>query len=350
MSYINAIEFSAVFVGIFVLTLLLTPLSKKLAVLIGLIDEPEARKVHIKSIPSGGGLAFGIPIIIAQFLFYLIYPDQIYKNQIGALAVCGLWVLILGVIDDRFKVKAVTKLFYQIIIAVFLYFAGFRIMEITNPFGPEFQLGMLSFPVTVFWYLLIINSINLIDGIDGLAAGIGSVSAIILFLVGVKYNNLYVTYLSLLLIAGCVAFLKENFYPAKIFMGDTGSMFIGVNLASIATVGTGQLKGITAITLMIPITVMALPLLDTFLAVFRRIQNKRSIFSADKEHFHHILLNYGLSHKTISYVAYLFTLLFGLIALGFSFSSKKILLSVLVLLIIVLLIVLYSILKRESTK
>jgi UDP-GlcNAc:undecaprenyl-phosphate GlcNAc-1-phosphate transferase len=115
---------------------------------------------------------------------------------VGALAVSGLWIMILGLIDDKFKLNAYTKLFYQIIIAVFLYFAGFRIMEITNPFGSEFQLGMMSFPVTIFWYLLIINSLNLIDGIDGLAAGIGSVSSIILFFVGVKYNNIYVMYLS----------------------------------------------------------------------------------------------------------------------------------------------------------
>jgi UDP-GlcNAc:undecaprenyl-phosphate GlcNAc-1-phosphate transferase len=133
-------------------------------------------------------------------------------------------------------------------------------------------------------------------------------------------------------------------------MGDTGSMLIGLNLASLATIGTGQLKGITAITLMIPITVMGVPLLDTFLAVFRRIKNKKSIFAADKEHFHHILLNYGLSQRTISFAAYFFTLLFGLIALGFSFSSKKILLTVMVLLIVTLLIVLYSILKKESKK
>ncbi|MBN2829483.1 MAG: undecaprenyl/decaprenyl-phosphate alpha-N-acetylglucosaminyl 1-phosphate transferase [Candidatus Cloacimonetes bacterium] len=350
MNYIYLIEFLSVFAGVFILTLLLIPISNKISHSIGIIDMPEERKVHKTAIASAGGLSFGLPIIVAQFIFSLIYPGSDYKNQVSALAVCGLWVLILGVIDDKFRVKAYTKLFYQIIISVFLYFAGFRIMEITNPFGPEFQLGFMSFPVTIFWYLIIINSINLIDGIDGLAAGIGSVSAIILFFVGVKYNNLYVMYLSLLIIAGCTAFLKENFYPAKIFMGDTGSMFIGVNLASIATVGTGQLKGITAITLMIPITVMALPLLDTILAVFRRVRKKRSIFTADKEHFHHILLNYGLSHRTISYIAYLFTLLFGLIALGFSFSSKKILLSVLVVLISVLLIILYTILKRESTK
>ncbi|MDP8231293.1 MAG: MraY family glycosyltransferase [Candidatus Zophobacter franzmannii] len=350
MNYTQIIELTSVFIGVFLLTLLVIPLNHKLSKQLGIVDKPEARKIHLKIIPSGGGLSFGIPIILAQFVFYLIYPDHDYKDQVGALAVSGLWIMILGLIDDKFKLNAYTKLFYQIIIAVFLYFAGFRIMEITNPFGSEFQLGMMSFPVTIFWYLLIINSLNLIDGIDGLAAGIGSVSSIILFFVGVKYNNIYVMYLSLVLIAGCTAFLKENSHPAKIFMGDTGSMLIGLNLASLATIGTGQLKGITAITLMIPITVMGVPLLDTFLAVFRRIKNKKSIFAADKEHFHHILLNYGLSQRTISFAAYFFTLLFGLIALGFSFSSKKILLTVMVLLIVTLLIVLYSILKKESKK
>ncbi len=350
MSYIEIFKFSAVFIGVFLGTLIMLPISRKTVAILGVVDNPEKRKVHKVPIPSGGGIAFGIPIIIAQFLFYMIYPDFQYKNQVGALAVCGLWVMILGIIDDRYKVKAYTKLIYQAILAIFLYFSGFRIMEITNPFGTEFQLGLLSFPVTVFWYLLIINSINLIDGIDGLAAGIGSVASTILFLVGVKYNNIYVMYLSMVLIAGSTAFLKDNFYPAKMFMGDTGSMFIGMNLASIATIGTGQLKGITAITLIIPITVMGVPLLDTFLAVFRRLKDKRNIFSADKEHFHHILLNHGLSHKAIAYISYLFTLLFGLIALGFSFSSKKIMLSVMVLLLLIIMVVLYSTLKRESDK
>ncbi len=350
MNYIEIVKFISIFIGVFVLTLVLLPITRKLVTLIGIVDKPEHRKVHKIPIPSGGGLAFGIPVILAQFIFYLVYPDFEYKNQVGALAVSGLWVMILGIIDDRFKVNAYTKLIYQAILAVFLYFTGFRIMELTNPLGAEIQLGYLSFPVTVFWYLLLINSINLIDGIDGLASGIGSVASTILFLVGVKYNNIYVMYLSMVLIAGCTAFLKDNFYPAKIFMGDTGSMFIGMNLASIATIGTGQLKGITAITLIIPITVMGVPLLDTFLAVFRRIKEKRHIFSADKEHFHHILLNHGLSHKAISYISYLFTLLFGLIALGFSFSSKRILLSVLVLLLLIIMIVLYSTLKRESKK
>jgi UDP-GlcNAc:undecaprenyl-phosphate GlcNAc-1-phosphate transferase len=190
------------------------------------------------------------------------------------------------------------------------------------------------------------NAINLIDGIDGLASGICVIVCAVLLVVGIKESNSIVIALSAFLLAGNLAFLRFNFYPAKIFLGDTGALFNGLVLAAISTAGNRQYKGITSMTLIIPLSVLAVPLIDMFLAIFRRIRGGNNIFTPDKKHLHHIMLSLGLSQRTVAIIVYFMTLLFGLIAIGFSFSTKKILFSVLLCLLTMAVVVSYIFMRK----
>jgi len=259
-------------------------------------------------------------------------------------------MLLLGFLDDKTGITANHKLLFQIIIITIIYFAGFNIQLLTNPFGETIILGYFSFPVTILWFLLVVNAFNLIDGLDGLASGIALIVAAVLLAVGFLKSNTVIIFSSITLIGANLAFLRYNFYPAKIFMGDTGSLFLGFNIAAISIMGKGEFKGITSMTLLVPIIALAIPIMDTTFAILRRVNKKKNIFQADKEHIHHKLHEIGLSQKNIALICYFITLLFGLIAFGFSFSSKKVLLSILLFLLFILIIVIYNIFKKEFKK
>ncbi|OQY38838.1 MAG: hypothetical protein B6226_03005 [Candidatus Cloacimonetes bacterium 4572_65] len=337
---------------VFFLTLFLVPLNIKLANKKGWLDVPNKRSSHTKSIPISGGLAFGLVISVAHLAFAFLFWDLESSLKIFALAFINMLILVIGLVDDVYLLKPKRKLLLQILVSVLLYTAGFRISVLTNPFGMDINLGLISFPFTILWFLGISNAINLIDGLDGLASGITAISCVVLSFVGLLSLNPLVLYLAIVLFAGNVAFLKYNFYPAKIFMGDTGSLFNGFNLAVLSVTGIAQFKGVTAMTIALPVVLMLFPLLDTFLAIARRLKNKRNIFHADKEHIHHKLSNLGLSQVTICYIAYFLTSLFGLLALGFYFSTKQLFLIVLLVVISICLafgwLLFNSILKKKQ--
>jgi len=258
--------------------------------------------------------------------------------------------MISGIIDDKYRLPALKKLIFQIIIATFMYYQGYRISILTNPWNDAISLGILSFPATLFWFLLLINAFNLIDGIDGLATGIAIIVSFILVLVAIRYHNTFLFITALIFFASNFAFLIYNFPPAKIFLGDAGSQLLGFYFAAVSITGNMQYKGITAITLLIPIIVMFIPLADTALAVMRRIRYRKNIVKGDKHHLHHKLLKVGMPFRTVNYICYFITFLFGLIALGFSYAGKSILFTILVALAIMVFIVLYQILRKELRK
>ena len=316
-------------IAIHLATHLLVPLNIKFSWKLHIVSEPNERKINRIAIPEAGGLSFALPIIIAELILAIIVPNEELKLMLFPLIGVELITLILGVTDDRGDIPAFVKLLWQIGIGIIMYLIGFRVMSLTNPFGSDFMLGWLSFPITIIWYLVLMNAINLIDGIDGLASGICVIVCMVLLVVGINESNSIVIALSSFLLAGNLAFLRFNFYPAKIFLGDTGALFNGLILAAISTAGTRQYKGITSMTLIIPLSVLAVPLIDMFLAIFRRIRGGNNIFTPDKRHLHHIMLSFGLSQRTVALIVYIITILFGLIAIGFSFSTNKILFSVL---------------------
>ncbi len=332
----------------FLSTFLLTPLVIKFSIKHNLVDEPHERGIHKKATPLAGGLAIAIPIILLQFALFFIFPGS--NRYFLQLACGGTAIAILGYLDDKKKFTANHKLIFQILIISLVYLSGLKMELLTNPFGSSINLGYFSYPFTVIWFLLVINAFNLIDGLDGLATGISIILNAVLLAVGLKKANDVVIFLSLMLLMTNLAFLKYNFYPAKIFMGDTGSLFIGFNIAAISAAGVTQYKGITAMTLLVPLVALIVPISDTITTIFRRVKSRKHIFDADKEHLHHKMLDSGYSQKKIAYIGYFITFIFGVFAFGLSFANKEIRFAILLILIISLGGLFYLIFKKEFFK
>lgn len=330
-------------------TRILVPLNIKFAQRSRTVATPNARSIHTVPIPTAGGLSFGIICISMQIVFGVIYWNTPYGGSLIKLGVISMLMIVIGFIDDKYQIRVRYKLLGQILITLLMFYAGYRVTYLTNPLGNHFLLGWISLPLTIFWFLLTMNAINLIDGLDGLASGITCIVSVVLAIVGFMSRNPLVVILATILFSTNLAFLKYNFYPAKIFMGDTGSLFIGLNIAAISTASSTTFKGITTMTLMVPVIVLAIPIIDTGLAVFRRISTG-SIFRADKAHLHHYLLRLGLSQQTIAYITYFITGLFGLAAIGFSFTSRKVLFSLVVLLMAALIVTTYYIIHKGQKK
>lgn len=294
-------------------TVLLTPFIKKLAFKVGATDKPSHRKVHAKIMPRMGGLAIFISFVIGVFLLGL--------NNIHTIPILtGSFIIVLtGIIDDIFDISAKVKLFGQIVAAlVVVFWGGLHIEFINLPFGGKLEFGMLSIPITLLWIVGITNAINLIDGLDGLAAGVSSIAFITILGMAIIKGDLYVATLSAVILASTIGFLIYNFHPAKIFMGDTGSLFLGYIISVISLLG---FKNITFISLIIPILILGVPISDTFFAIIRRLVNKKPLSAPDKSHLHHCLLRVGFSHRQTVILIYAIAALFGLAAFIFSMST-----------------------------
>lgn len=296
----------------FLLSYFLTPVAKKLAIKVGAIDVPkDNRRVHTKPIPRMGGLAIYIAFTICMFLF----SDLEMKKLIG-IFIGSTILVVMGMIDDVKPLRASLKLVVQIVAALVLVKFGFRVDFLTNFFkdsGYIFFNG-LSIPITVIWIIGITNTINLVDGLDGLATGIATIAALTLAYVAYVNGNISVAILTVMLAGSSLGFLPHNFNPASIFMGDTGAYFLGFVLAAISIEGT--LKGTTALTLVIPVLALGLPIFDTTFAIVRRALTKKPIFEADKGHIHHRLLHIGLNQKGAVLVLYLISILMGATAIS----------------------------------
>jgi len=258
--------------------LLITPGVIFLAAKTGAMDAPDARKVHKKPIPRIGGLgiyaAFMVAIIgIMQFID--VEPDVLF--EVTGLLVGGSLIVLVGVIDDYKNLPAKVKLVGQIVAAAVLVIAfDVRIDFITDPFGDFFYTEWLAIPVTIFWIVGLTNTVNLIDGLDGLAAGVATIASVTIFLVALQQNILLVAVLTAALAGSAIGFLYYNFNPARIFMGDSGSMFLGYMLAGISVIGA--VKCAATIALIVPILALGLPILDTTFAIVRRDRGGVPIF------------------------------------------------------------------------
>lgn len=268
---------------------LLTPYIKQLAVKIGAVDKPDKRKVHTQVMPRLGGLAIYLAMMLA-----IVCSMPITRDLLGIL-LGGTWIVIVGVLDDKYSLPARVKLAGQVIAAVILVAFDVKIEWLNNPFGGYFYLEYLSIPFTVFWVISFINVVNLIDGLDGLAAGVSGIASITVILVAVHQGYFPVATLTAALAGGIIGFIHYNFNPATIFMGDTGSMFIGYMLAAISIFGA--VKSAATIALLVPAIALGLPIMDTAFAILRRYSNGRPIFQPDKGHLHHRLLAMGLSQR-----------------------------------------------------
>lgn len=314
----------SVFVLAFGLTYLLTPLIRNICLKLNLIDYPNERKIHSVPTPRLGGVAIYISFFLALIpVYFLSFKFSPHLPQIiRALFTCGSIIFILGVYDDIKGANAKLKFTVQILTAlIFIYVFKFKIKYVTNPFR-EFayiNFGWWGIPITLLWIVGLTNAINIIDGLDGLACGIVSIVSITLFLVAVHQGDIVVALLTGAIAGTTLAFLRYNFNPAKIFMGDTGSMFLGFVLSAIAI--TSYRKSTVALALLIPFIVLGVPIIDTMLAIFRRFLSGSHPFQADQEHIHHRLLGLGMSHRQVVIFIYIITIVLGLVA--FSFTAVK---------------------------
>ena len=325
-----------------IVALLATPAVILLAKKTGAMDAPNARKVHKKPIPRIGGLAiysgFMAAIIFVALKFG--FDGEQVKETIG-LVVSGSLIVALGLLDDYKNLPAKLKLLGQIgAAAVLVLIFDVRIDFMTDPFGDYFYFDNLPIPhlaifVTMFWLVGLTNTVNLIDGLDGLAAGVASIASFTIMLIALEQNFILVAVLTAALAGAAVGFLKYNFNPAEIFMGDTGSMFLGFMLAGISV--TGAVKSVATIALVVPIFALGLPILDTTFAIVRRLRGGVPIFKPDKGHLHHRLLNVGFTQRQAVLLMYVVSALFGLSAIALTAVSCQI--AVLILLVVVAAIV-----------
>lgn len=304
---------------------LLTPAVRRFALRHGLFDDHVAsRKIHGRPIPRLGGIAIAAGFyapLLALLLEATSVGGTFYANSrqaiaflIGGAAICGL-----GLYDDIRGSGAMKKFAAQFLIAGVLYYFGFRIERISLPFIGIFSLGPLSMVITLVWVVGMINAMNLIDGLDGLAAGVGLFGLVTTFVLAALRTDPIMMLFSASLAGATVGFLVYNFNPASIFMGDTGSMFLGYVLA-VGAMQTQQ-KSSTAVAILIPIVALGLPITDTMLAMARRAINHKPLFSADRAHIHHKLLDLGLSHRKAVLVLYGASMLLGGTALLLTFAS-----------------------------
>ena len=314
-------------------SLILVPIIKKAAVHIGAMDEPNARKIHKVPMPRLGGLA----IYLAFLLGYILYGEV--NNQMLSILIGSFLLILIGLIDDIKSVPARYKLIVQIISAVIVVVYGnLSFTEISifghNIYFNEFWGSLLS----IIFIVAITNAINLIDGLDGLAAGISSIYFLTIAIIAFILNRIggLDVIISLIMLGATLGFLFHNFPPAKIFMGDTGSLFLGFMISVIALLGY---KVTTFTSLIVPIIILAIPIFDTIFAILRRLLKGQNIGVADKEHFHHQLLKMRYSPMTSILIIYAIDIAFATVSIFYILGDTQVAIAIYIVLMILLLFV-----------
>jgi len=291
--------------------LLLTPLARSLAIRVGALDLPGHRRIHATPTPRFGGLAIAAAVLAVAWLARVLPGParELDVRPLLGLTCAAVPILALGVHDDRWGASPWVKLAIQACAALTLTLFGYGVPLLTNPFGPSIVTGAWSVPLTVAWVVLLTNAINLIDGLDGLAAGIVAIACGALWVTARGHGDFYVMFIAALLLGACGGFLWWNRPPARIFMGDTGSQFLGLTLSALSLLENR--KGTAALTLLLPLVALGVPLADSTLAFLRRLVRGQHVFRGDAGHIHHRLLDAGLSPRWALIVLWTLSALFG---------------------------------------
>lgn len=300
------------FIGSFFSVIIVTPFVIKLALKIGAVDQPNKRKVHVKPMPRIGGLAIFIGVIIGYFL------SGVYFIPITAISLGGMVILLLGIWDDLKTLSAKTKLIVQMFAAIIVISSGLLIEVVHVPILGVYNIGFLSYPLTLLWIVGITNSINLIDGLDGLATGVSSIILITIGSLALIHGKALILTFCVILLGSLLGFLFYNFNPAKIFLGDMGALFIGYSISVISLLGL--YKSVTLFSIFVPLLLLGVPLFDTLFAIIRRSVNQTGIMSPDKNHLHHRLMSKGLSHRNTVLFIYGMGLTFSIIAITSAYT------------------------------
>ena len=310
-----------------VLSFILTPLVTRAAHRLGVIDRPDPRRVNLTPVPRGGGLAVALAFLVAVIAFLIANrtgvvraPSSIGPTELVALLLGGALAAIVGAIDDYWQLRARWQLLGQIAIASLAVVLGATPSAIGSPLGGSIDLtGPIGIGFTLVWIVGMINSTNFIDGLDGLSPGIGVVAAITLGLISLTtavgiFGQPYVAVLCFALVGSLVGFLRWNFYPASIFVGTAGVMFVGYTLALLSILGAAKVA--------VALLVLGVPIIDTFWIIIRRIASRRSPFTPDRGHIHHRLLDMGLSHRQSVLLIYGVCVFLGVLALVLSVEQQ----------------------------
>ena len=299
----------------FVFTALFIPVVKKIALFVGAMDIPNERKIHKEPIPRLGGLG-----IYGGFLLgYMLFGQ--HSVQMNAILIGSFIILVTGIIDDIKPVPAKYKILGQMAGAAVIPLYGGIVLQDVSAFGIYLNFGVFAYPVTIIFIVALINCINLIDGLDGLSSGISSIYFLTVGIIGLLLNNsngLDIA-LTFIMLGSTLGYLFHNFPPAKIFMGDSGSMFLGYIIAVIALLG---FKNITLTSVIVPMLLLAIPIMDTLFAILRRLINHKPIGEPDKNHFHHQLLKLNLSKKKTVLMIYLIDMLFAIASILYAIGNR----------------------------
>lgn len=300
------------------ISLATTPLVKGLSVKVGAVDVPkDNRRMHSRPIPRMGGMAIFLGFI---FSVVLILPLELSTQ---GMLLGAVLIVILGIFDDIYALSARLKFVVQVVAAAIAVMAGNRIEVLSNPniFSPDpyWELGWLSIPVTVIWIVALTNAVNLIDGLDGLACGVSTISSVTMLVIALLVSEASVAVMMGALAGACIGFLPYNFNPAKIFMGDTGATFLGFVLATVSV--QGMFKLYTIISFVVPFLMLGLPIFDVCFAVIRRLLHGQSPMAPDRGHVHHRLIDMGLSQKQAVGVLYVISAILGLSAVVLTTSG-----------------------------
>ncbi len=340
----------AAFVVAAVLSLVLTPLVRRVAVRLDNIDQPDHRRVNEAPIPRGGGVAVAVSFLVVAMGGIVInaqtgvvpVPSSLQSTELAGLLLGGVVATVLGVLDDTFQLRARWQLLGQLGLAALAFVAGVTVTNINNPFGPGSisLVGPYAIGFTTLWIAGMINSINFIDGLDGLSSGIALIAAATLGLISltVVVAQPFIGILCFGLAGALLGFLRWNFHPASIFIGTSGVMFVGYTLAVLSILGTAKVA--------VALLVLGVPIIDTFWIIVRRLSAGHSPFTPDRGHIHHRLLDLGLSHSQTVLVIY--GLCLALAALSFLLSGTGQLYAFLGL-AVVFGLVLFLVTRRETT-
>ncbi len=331
----NWLLYIAAFACAFAITLVATPFAKWLSIKCGAIDYPKDRGVHKKPMPRMGGVAMVLGFTITALMVYYFDRSMSGKQFVGFLA-GALLIAGLGVVDDMKNLPAKLKFCVQMVAALIVILSGTRIQVVLWPMTTALQA--FSIPITLIWIVGVTNAVNLIDGLDGLAAGVTSIAALSLMVLCIMTGSTTAVVLTAALAGACLGFLPRNFNPAEIFMGDTGSTFLGFVLAVTSILGV--FKGYALLAIVVSVLCVGLPIFDTIFAMLRRMAKNQPIMQADRGHLHHRLIDHGFNQRQAVLIMYTISLLMGMLAIFISFKDSGIIV-VVILTIIVLSFIIY---------
>lgn len=299
----------------FIVVALIVPFIKKVAIHVGALDIPNERKVHNKPMPRLGGLA-----MFLGFLFsYMLFGEP--SSTMNSILIGSFIIVLTGTVDDIKPLKSSVKFLSQLVSAIIITCYGKLLIQDITVFGLYFDLGILSYPITIFFILGCLNCINLIDGLDGLAAGISAIYYATIGIISIIMGKTGLDFvLTFIMLGSVLGFLIHNFHPATIFAGDSGSLFMGFMIAVIALLG---FKSVTLTSLIIPLLILAIPILDTIFAILRRLLKGEKISKPDKKHSHHQLLNKNFSHRQTVLIIYAIDILFAIASIIYVLHDQK---------------------------